>query len=159
MNSKPILVRISIFLTLTCLFFGVVLCSSGCTDRQAGLERSLEYFIYSLESANKASEVVDDDVPYEEISKDDMLEIVDYRIQAKVESERVKTNHLNSIYDGLGDHYKNEFITGLELFIQGYGNSDNEKLQEGDELLDQFSAWYNTNVAGIEESLRSMESD
>ena len=66
-----------------------------------------------------------------------MEKMIDYKKQALKEARQVDIEILNQRLDGFGDHYKDEFLTGLETLIDGHENNDPNKFLQGQILLDQ----------------------
>ena len=69
--------------------------------------------------------------------------------QALAEAMLVDIQKLNSDYQNFGDHYKNEFIAGTEMFIDGFEKSDTQKFLQGQMLLQQWGNWYEKNFSAI----------
>ena len=56
---------------------------------------------------------------------------------------------LNHSYDGLGNHYEHEFVAGIELILSAHETLDKEKAFRGQNLLNQWGAWFRENYSKI----------
>lgn len=110
---------------------------------------NVEHFSNSIDFANQATRVSNSSGIFEQVADEDIKEMVNYYEQALEEARQVDIAKLNSDYAGFGDHYRDEFIKGAELFVEGYEQSDQEKFLQGQVLLDQWGTWYSDNIDKI----------
>lgn len=78
-----------------------------------------------------------------------METIVDFKKKALEEARLVDIEDLNLHYPDFGNHYRDEFIKGLELFIEGFEKNDNLKIIAGQLLDEKWGEWYEKNVDSI----------
>jgi len=107
------------------------------------------HFSNSIDFANQATRVSNSGGAFEQVADEDIRAMVDYYRQALEEARKVDIAKLNSDYAGFGDHYRDEFMRGAELFIEGYEQSDAEKFLQGQVLLDQWGTWFTNNIDNI----------
>ncbi len=58
-------------------------------------------------------------------------------------AEAVNIQRIDKHLAGFADHFKDEFISGLEFLEQGYSDNDTALLLRGAILLDRWALWYN----------------
>ena len=110
---------------------------------------NIEHFSKSIDFANKATKISNSGGAYQQMGEEEIKGMVDNYRQALTEARQVDIQKLNSDYQGFGDHYKNEFITGAEMFIEGFEKSDTQKFLQGQVLLSQWGDWYEKNFDAI----------
>lgn len=110
---------------------------------------NIKHFNQSIDYANQATQVINVGNPFEEIAQEDIHVMINLNKKALEEAKLVDIDKLNRDYGGFGTHYRDEFIHGLELSIEGFENSDNQKIIESQILLDKWGSWYNQNIEEI----------
>lgn len=110
------------------------------------------HIIKSLDYANKATVVINKVGPNQQISQADMEQIINYYKKALAESKKANIEWMNQHYPGFGDHYRSEFMRGLELFIQSYEKNDAIDALASQALLKQWGDWYQANIDDIKRS-------
>jgi len=103
----------------------------------------------AINFANKATAVKNRGDPYQQVSQDDMEEIIGYYKKALAEVKQCDIKSMNQRYPGFGDHFKSEFMKDLELFISSYEKHDMMSSLASQALLDQWGNWYQANIDGI----------
>ncbi len=149
MNSQSNYKKVLITSILISVFFSIVLLNGGCISTGTNSKENIQHFSKSIDYSNKSTRISNTGNPHEQMEHEYMQEIVDYKKQAHEEAKQVDIDQLNRAYDGFGYHYNNEFIKGLDSYIEGFEESDDEKLRKGQELLDKWSDWYDVNVDKI----------
>lgn len=110
---------------------------------------NIERFSKSIDFANKATKISNSGGAYQQMGEEEIKGMVDNYKQALTEAKQVDIQKLNSDYQSFGDHYKNEFIAGTEMFIEGFEKSDTQKFLQGQVLLSQWGDWYEKNFDAI----------
>lgn len=110
-------------------------------------DSTVRNFSKSINFSNKSSEIFNSGEIITDISI--MEKIVTLKKKALEKASAVDIEKLNNQSNNFGNHYRDEFIRGLKLFIEGYENQDNDMFLEGQILLDQWSNWYNENLDEI----------
>ena len=110
---------------------------------------NIEHFSKSIDFANKATKISNSGGAYQQMNEEEIKGMVENYKQALAESKQVDIQKLNSDYQGFGDHYKNEFIAGAKMFIDGFEKSDTPKFLQGQMLLQQWGDWYEKNFNAI----------
>lgn len=115
----------------------------------SGNNNNIEYFSNSIDLANQATRISNSGGAYEEIAENDIKAMAEYYKQALSKAHQVDIKKLNSDYLGFGDHYRDEFIKGVDLFVEGFERSDTEKFLQGQVLLDSWGKWFSNNIDNI----------
>jgi hypothetical protein len=109
----------------------------------------IKHFIKSIDYSNEGTRLINQGKPFGLISADTMNKIISINKKALNEAIQIDINVLNNIVEEFGDHYKKEFISGLELYIDGYETNDAEKILMGQILLEKWGDWYDKNIDKI----------
>lgn len=109
----------------------------------------IEHFSKSIDFANKATKISNSGGAYQQMGEEEIKGMVENYKEALTEARLVDIQKLNSDYQNFGDHYKNEFIAGIEMFIDGFEKSDTQKFLQGQMLLQQWGDWYEKNFSAI----------
>ena len=116
----------------------------------SGKVKNVECFIKSTELALEGIDYYNAIArPYQPINKQTMDSVVNCSRRALTEARKVNIEMLNDDYKGLGDHYRNEFIRGLELYIMGYDEENDIKYLQGQIIFDKWGVWYIENFDNI----------
>ena len=107
--------------------------------------KSLEYAIKSTEIANK------NDGLYIKGDDSDMKLHIDLKRKALKEARKVDIEKLNKDHPNLGNHFRDEYMEGLHLYIKGYDEKGNKDLIKGQILFDNWGIWYIANFDNIRE--------
>ena len=110
---------------------------------------SLEHFIKSIDYANEGTRLINQGEPFEQIDAEVIQEVVQYKKLSLNEAFQVDIKLLDKRLDSFGEHYKKEFIAGLELYIDGFDNNDKEKFLMGQVLDNKWGQWYAENIDRI----------
>jgi len=66
------------------------------------------------------------------------------------EARLVNVDNVESQVHGFTIHYREDFINGIELLIEGYSNTDLTEKIKGAFLLDRWAKWYKENLISLE---------
>lgn len=130
------------FLFLPVIACGLVLFGAGCLSSPS---TNIQNFTKSINYDNQATKLLN----ASSATDQDLYDAIQYQQQALEVARLVDTEKLNEAYATFGDHYKSEFIAGLEVMINGYNNRDNNTFLEGQVILDQWGSWYEENIDKI----------
>lgn len=145
----------SIFKSYAQLLSGMLLLSSYILIPIAVFNRPSEsttmgHFVNSINYANQATRLLNQGKPFTIRNRTELEKVIQYQKQALSEAKQVNLDDLNRIVDGFGAHYENEFIKGLELFINGFETNESGKFLQGQLLLDRkWGSWYEKNFDRI----------
>ena len=128
---------------------GILLVKTGIGFLPSEDNKVVSEFIASINSANEASKIINQGNAYSIISESDTKKIIDSYRLALSHAENVDTNLLNQKFSGWGDHFEEEFITGLRLVIDGHEKVDATTSLEGQALLDSWGDWFSEHVREI----------
>ena len=132
----------------TCLLaFLIFLSLSACSN-------NVGYFSNSIDLANQATRIANEGSAFELISRDDIRAMTNYYKQALKEAHKVDIEKLNQHYAGFGNHYRDEFIRGVKLFVEGFEQENSKKFLESQILLDHWGTWYSNNIDEIRKFMR-----
>ena len=135
-KKKSIIIAIIIFL---------VILASSCTNEKS----TVQHFTESINYANEATRLRNKGGPYEFMDPEDSGKMLEFMKKALEEARLVNTEILNRRYPDFGNYYRDKFIKGLELFIEGSEENDNIKLLAGQRLDDEWEVWYEQNIDAI----------
>lgn len=76
-------------------------------------------------------------------------EVVRLEKLALAESGLVSIEELNGMFPDLGNHYRDNFVAGLEAAVEGYETGKNLSSMRGSLLLRQWATWYGANWENI----------
>lgn len=110
---------------------------------------TVQHLANSINYANQATQIINTGNPFEQVDQADIQTVLEFNKKALEEAKLVDIENLNRDYKDFGNHYRDEFIRGLELFIDGFEISDNQKILEGQILLDKWGTWYSQNIEEI----------
>jgi len=113
-------------------------------------------FYKSLENSQNATKIINQGEPYKIIPEENMDKILSYYEKALMYANKVDINKLNNIYNGLGKHFKNEFIKGISLKLEADKNADIPKSIKGSKLLNEWDNWYIDNMEEINRAFRKI---
>ena len=71
--------------------------------------------------------------------------IIGHCREALQEANLVNADEVDKQVPGFDAHYRNEFIRGMKLFVEGYEKADIGKKLEGGFLLDKWALWNKEN--------------
>lgn len=127
------------------VFISLIILASSCIKDKS----TIKHFNKSINYANQSTRIINIGGSFELISQEDMEKIVEFRKKALEEARLVDIEKLNHHYLDLGNHYRDEFIKGLELFIEGFEKHDTIKLLSGQMLDEKFEVWLEQNIDDI----------
>ncbi len=70
------------------------------------------------------------------------------------EARQVDLARVGRVYRDLADHFRDEFVAGLEKMISGYENGSRADMLQGARLLDQWARWQRDHQRRIEQVWR-----
>lgn len=115
--------------------------SSSSNDSSSHVSLAIDY-------TNKATAIINKGGS-QYMSQSEMDEILAYYKKALEEAKKADIESMNSHYQGFGDHFKNEFIGGLELFIKSSETRDVKGSIDAQVLLENWDKWFDANLEGI----------
>ena len=103
----------------------------------------------AIDYSNKATAIINNCGPYQLIAQSDMDAIIEHYKKALQEAKKADLESMNKHYLGFGDHFENEFIRGLELFIKSNEVGDPMSSIAAQAMLDRWGNWFSANIDGI----------
>lgn len=76
--------------------------------------------------------------------------------RAVAAAHAVQPAKLNQVYPGLGDHFREDYLPGIERRLDAIENPQRGKMQEADALLRQWDNWYFKHQADIKRKLQEL---
>lgn len=116
---------------------------------KVSVQKNVEYFSSSINYHNEATKISNSPEGGKNMTQEDVVKMIENDKLALQQAKLVDISQLNAQYSGFGDHYRDEFIKGLDLFIGGVNDLDNKKSMQGQILLGQWGDWYNNNFDKI----------
>lgn len=124
---------IFIFLFAITLFFFI-----GCSKESD----SVEHLKKSQEYVEQANKVIYKGPDFNDINEEHCKEQITLLKKALQEAMLVDIKDLNNLYVTWGDHFKDEYIEGVKLIIEGFETHDINKYLKGQNLYNSYSEWY-----------------
>lgn len=56
---------------------------------------------------------------------------------------------MNRHYPGFGDHFRDEFLKGTEMYVESFETNDGAAFFAAQVLIDRWGNWYQTNYERI----------
>jgi len=103
----------------------------------------------AIDYANKVTAIINKGGAYQQIPQKDIDAIIDYYKKALQEAEQADIASMNRHYPGFGDHFRDEFIQGLHMFISSHETSDAMLSFTSQAMLDRWGNWFSENIDGI----------
>jgi len=110
---------------------------------------NLAHLIKSIDYSNDAAKLSNRGKPFEPVDEAEVKRFIDLKRKALEEAKLVNIEGLNRDHPNFGNHYRDEFVRGLQLLIEGYEKQDNNKIFEASILLDRWGDWYTANLENI----------
>lgn len=123
------------------LAFVLAACSGGSSGQH--VSAAIQFHNQAASITSKIGPIIST------ISTQDAKSIIDLDKKALAEAKLADIADMNKRYPGFGDHFRDEFIAGLNLFINGFEVGDGVATLRGQILESQFGDWYQANVDGI----------
>jgi len=83
------------------------------------------------------------------LSQEEWNAIYSADAKALAEARQADISDMNKHYPGFGDHFKNEFIAGLELIVDDDFPAKRPDVERGQLLVDRFGTWFVANEDAI----------
>ena len=103
----------------------------------------------AIEHFNNATIIANKNMYFQEISQSDMTAIIELYRKAFSEAKQADIRAMNNYFPEFGDHFKKEFILGIEMYIKSRETGDTMSSINSEELLDHWGEWFSTNLEGI----------
>ena len=103
----------------------------------------------AIEHFNKATIIINKNRYFQKISQSDMITIIEHYKEALAEGRKADIRDLNNYFPEFGDHFKREFIQGIELFIKSRETDDKMSSINSEAFLDHWSDWFSKNIEAI----------
>jgi len=132
----------NIFVIISIIFLFII----GCSNKA---EETGKHFIKSMEYNEQANKILNKSPAFSTMSIEELEKIIDFRRKALHEAKQVNIDELNKIYNTWGDHYRDEFIMGIKLIIEGHEANEQQKSLKGQILHSIFEKWYEDNLYNI----------
>ena len=128
-----------IFGAFSVLFVNIM--NLGIIPIPPALESDKSHIINSINASIRAFEVLKD----KKLEDHEREKLIGHCRDALKNARMVNVENVDKQVPGFADHYRNEFIGGMESLIDGYENSDLSKKFKGGLLLDKWAIWNKEN--------------
>lgn len=122
--------------------------TQGLTRRQT-VRGEAQKFLQALGYSNQAGYLLTQHTG-SLYSDPQLKKIIELRIMALEAAKSVDIEILNSIVDGFGTHFRDDFMIGVGLFLEAVQSSSDERLGRSRDALNRWADWYDANRARIE---------
>jgi len=129
--------------SLALIFFNLV--SIGIVSPPSRIESSKKHLVNAINASIKAFDILRNG-KFDDDEKEKLI------IQFKnglAEATMVAIKEIDSQVPGFELHFKNEFINGMQLLIEGYEEPDTAKKLNGGLLMDKWGKWNNENNTSL----------
>ncbi|MDD4991515.1 MAG: hypothetical protein PHR83_04700 [Paludibacter sp.] len=122
-----------------------------------------EHFNKSMEFSNEATKLRNQGQSFSTINDKEMEKFIFLNRKALEEALLIDIEKLNNIHPNFGNHFRDEYIKGLQLLSEGYDKHQNQELIQAQILLNNWGDWYSANLENIktrnktEVSVKSLE--
>jgi hypothetical protein len=86
------------------------------------------------------------------IPKEKLAAIIEQDKEALAEAKQANIADMNRLYPGFGDHFRDEFIQGTELYIRSYEQSDAAASIRAQALMERWGNWFSANLDGLKKT-------
>ena len=115
-------------------------------------EMEVKKFILAINYSQQGAYLLNS-TPHENLADyPNLQDILSYRRKAIEIGKSANTDALNSVYPGLGDKFKDEFVEAMSLFVHGCETQSDEELRRSKLLNDQWADWYGAHRKAIEDA-------
>ncbi len=112
-------------------------------------ENFSEHLIKSIEYSNKTATVVNKNHPFMALDVVEKKKFVDFKRDALEEGLLVNLDALNSRHPNFGNYFRDFYLKGLQILIEGYDKNNEQNVIQGFSLLDTWADWYSANLENI----------
>jgi len=126
----------------------------GLTRHQT-VRAEAKSLLLSLGYSQQASYLLMEDVHLNLLEHPKLKQIIALREQALEAAKSVDIEILESIYPGLGVHFRDEFMVGVASFLEGCRTYNNEAFITRKTANDKWADWYDANRKQIEVAVNS----
>ena len=135
-------------------FLLILLMSFGCSGSASKeeLKETISAFSASIDSANRATAVINNGKAFSIMGPEESDKMIGFYKEALNHAHEVDYELLNQSYNGLGNHFENKFVAGIELILSAHETLDKEKALKGQNLLNQWGVWFQENYSQITEN-------
>jgi hypothetical protein len=109
-------------------------------------ENNVTHFINSMKYQNDATKLINQGQDFAPTNDSDMKKIMELKRKAFDEAKMVNIEKLNNIHPNFGNHFRDEYIKGLQLFIYGYDKHQDQDFIQAQILMDNWVDWYYSNI-------------
>lgn len=106
-------------------------------------EDNIAHFQRSFYYASQVVKIANNINSFEQGNPNEIVELME---KALAEAKLVDIDELNEVYDGFGTHYRDEYIKGIKICIEGCKEVDLKKLMKSQLLLSVWQDWYLENI-------------
>ncbi len=121
------------------IFFNIV--SMGIVQTPLSHATGREHLANSIYASINAFDILKNG----ELDDDENKKLISYFENGLEQAELVNIEKIDSQIPEFSFHYKNEFINGMKLLIEGYEKDDMLKKLQGGVLLDKWAIWNKEN--------------
>lgn len=108
----------------------------------SGIEEGVKAFYQSLQAAQEAKRIINKGSAFSVIEADEVTTIFDSYRRSIERAASVDEKLLNEKYQMLGTRFRDQFIKGLQLQINGHETNDMRVSLQGQQFLGEWDDWY-----------------
>jgi len=118
-------------------------------------ESNLSHFINSINYSNEAAKLNDQGKLFSSVSESEMKGFIDLKRKALEEGKLVDIEKLNNDHPNFGNHFRDEYLKGLQLLIDGFDKHQDQDFIQVQILLDKWGDWYIANLDNIKNGIKT----
>lgn len=112
-------------------------------------ESNIDHLKESIEYSNEATRLDNQGQSFSSPTETEMKKYIDLKRKALEEGKLVDVEKLNNDHPNFGNHFRNEYLKGLQLLVDCYDKQQNQYIIQAQILLDNWSDWYSANLENI----------
>jgi hypothetical protein len=108
-----------------------------------------EHLSKSIEYSNQGASIANENHPFLSLDLTEKKKFINFKREAINEGLLVNIDTLNSRHPHFGSYFRDNYLKGLQLLIDGYNKSNEQNIIKGFSLLDKWADWYSANLENI----------
>jgi len=132
---------------LIILTFLIIPINLSCGQNQK--ESNIKHLINSINYANSTAELDNQRESFSIIENNEMKKSIEFYKKAFEEGKLVNIDMLNKDHPNFGNHFRDDYLKGLQLLIDGYEKKIDRAYLQGQILLEKWGTWYSANFDNI----------
>lgn len=108
-----------------------------------------EHINRSIEYCNEATKIVNKGEAFSKLKPEEAKRLLELLEKAYEEAKLADIDEMNRHFEKFGDEYRDKFMAGLSLTIEGYKENNTTMTIMGQMLISAWGEWYSENLASL----------